>query len=579
MSEKIKKAKELKDFEDLHKLLEKRILDTKIQTFDDFKNLLNNYNTPDLEKAVNILFDAINKKKKIVGIHDSDTDGLGTATLTYRFYSHLIKYNVQIHITDRKQGYGFLPQHLDEFPADLYFTADNGITSIEACKKAKERGVSVIINDHHQPEKINGNFVLPDADAIVDPYKSNDPFEFKDISGTVVYFIMLWKLLEKFGMKDKQEEFYKMSSDLLALTTLSDVMPLNISINRFIVNDFIDNHFHDPFAEYMRTYKRLQNCDPRADDFAFTLIPALNATQRMASPIYGFHFLIQHQPEESEKWMNYLFSLNNERKSKQQELLNFIEKYYKDWIKDKDFILIPGQFKKEYEGVLGIIAGKLAEKYKRPTIVLSLKDGENFSGSGRSVGKINILNIFRDIREKHPDLFTHLGGHKQALGLGFHKDKLNLVFTELQKYMKEHFTIEDYSPTKVADFSVTINQANIWDLDLYNELLKWEPFGHKFPKPTFETECFVSGKRIIGKEKNHMTLTLTDNNKILSVKGLWFFFDVETEKNLKNGTKIKVIWYPDIDSWGGVEKLSFRIQDVQILKTENNNENIANDKE
>jgi len=557
--------KTITTLDELDKLLSTRILDYKIKTYQDFKDLITNCQDSELDKAVDLLFNFIISKKKIVGIHDSDVDGLSTATLAYRFFKNFIPYGIKIEITDRKQGYGFLPLHVENnLDADLFYTADNGITSFDACIKAKELNKKVIINDHHQPEEINGKKELPQADAIVDPFREDCNFDFKEISGTVVFFIMLWKLLIKFNLENRLDDFYKNSIDILALSTLSDVMPLNNSFNRFIVKDFIENHLNEDYiAEYIKTFKRIHNDSPLAADFSFTLIPALNATQRMASPVYGFHFLIQEAPQESEKWFNYLFDLNESRKAKQQELLEYIEKYYKDWIKDKKFIVIPGNFKKEYEGVLGIIAGRLAEKYKRPAIVLNLKD-DTYAGSGRTVGNINILEIFRDIREENEDFFTHLGGHNSALGLGIKKDKLNEFYIKLQQYM-EKFDEKDFISKKKPDFYIDLNQVSILNTDLYYELLKWEPFGHKFPKPIFSTHCFIGNKRIIGKNKNHLVLDLTDEKRLIHLKGLWFFFDPEIEKKLNSGDKINVIWQPDLDSFNGQENLSLRILDIEKI--------------
>jgi len=557
---------EIKDLKELDALLEKRIKDKKIQTYNDFKKLLDEYSDPELEKAVNLLYENIINKKRIIGIHDSDTDGLGTATLSYRFYKNFIPYPIKIVITDRQRGYGFIPEYIDEYPGDLYFTADNGITSFDACKKAKELNKQVIINDHHQPEKEGDNILLPEADAIFDPWIPGNNFEFKEISGTVVYFIMLWKLLDKFNI-NRKDDFFKDSIDLLALTTLSDVMPLNISINRFLVKEFIDNHFNESKFEYINLFRENFNNSPVASDFSFTLVPALNATQRMSSPIYGFHFLIQEDKEKAQNLMNYLFSLNDKRKEIQQQLLEYIEKYYKDWIKNKKFILIPGKFKKEYDGILGIVAGRLAEKYKRPAIVCNIKSDGNFAGSGRSIGDIDILSILREIREENEDIFTHIGGHKQACGIGFKPDKLNELFLKLQEKAEE-IPEEKFRPKKKADFYININQIDIYGTDLYYELLKWEPFGERFPKPVFKTRAYISNYRIIGKNKNHLTLTITDKNNIINLKALWFFFDQDKIKILDEAIKdkkyIHIIWQPELDTYGGQEKLNIRVFDIEL---------------
>jgi len=566
----------LNSLEELDELLRKRIKDEKIKDYESFIDIIDQYSSdPDSEikKGVELFYESILKKEKIKLIHDSDTDGLGTATLSYRFFKEFIPYPVKIEITDRKKGYGFIPEYVED-DVKLYCTADNGITSFDACILAHRKNAKVIITDHHQPEKIDGNYQIPEADAIIDPYKPDCNFEFKDISGTVVYFIFLRELLKR-SLKDLSEDarnerlkqWYQDSIDLMAITTLSDVMPLNISINRFLVNDFINNHFENTKHQYLNSFKIMNNA-PVASDFSFTLVPALNATQRMASPVYGFNYLIQEDYENAKKWMDYIFQLNESRKAIQQELIDYVEKYYKDWIKAEHFILIPGKFKKEYDGVLGIIAGRIAEKYNKPCIVCNIKDNGFYSGSGRSVGDVNILNILRNIREENPDIFTHIGGHKQACGIGFKPESLNDLFLKLQEEASK-LPKEQFKTKIVADFYIGINQVHIWDTDIYYYLMKWEPFGHKFKKPIFKTRCFIKNYRIIGKNKNHLTLNITDNKNIIDIKALWFFHDSSVESkidSIKGSLEdyCEIYWQPELDSFNGSEKLSVRILGIDF---------------
>jgi len=546
------KIKEIENLEELDEFLSKKIKDYKVKNINDFFKYTDNLK--DLNKAVDILYENITKKKRIHFICDSDVDGLGTSVLTYRFFKEFIPYGIKLTITNRKEGYGFILKHVTDY--DLYVTADNGITSIEATRIAKERGAQVIINDHHQPQEI-----LPEADAIVDPWL-DDEFEFKEISGTVVLFIMLRKLLHKFYGNTRDEEWFWASIDMLGLTTISDVMPLDISINRFLVKTFIDNlnNFNKSYHKYLEIFKEFNDA-ARADDFAFTLIPALNVTNRLTSAVEGFSYLINEDDEKCRLWFQYLLNLNDSRKEKQQVLLEYIEKYYKDWIKDKKFIIIPGQFKEEYKGVLGIIAGRLAEKYKRPAIVMNLKD-RVYSGSGRSVGDINILEILKELQEK--GLVKNVGGHRGALGVDIEKDKLNEFYIELMKIMnnEERFPEYKFVDKKKPNFYISINNLSIFDVELYKHLEKWEPFGHRFPKPNFATVMKLRDIRVIGKNKNHAILNFTDKNNLIIIKGLWFFFNEEKFKKLENDKEYVVVWLPDIDNWGGNEKLSLRILDV-----------------
>ena len=562
MDERIKKfwgIPELTELDQLDQFLSKKIKDHKVDDMSTFFEEIDKLKN--LDKAADIIHSNIINKKKIHFVCDSDVDGLGTSVLTYRFFKDFVPYNIKLSITDRKQGYGFIPLHVSDF--DLYVTADNGITAVDATKAAKEKGAQVIINDHHQPQE-----VLPDADVIVDPCVDPD-FYYQEISGTVVLFTMFRKLLQKFYGNSRDEEWFWASIDMLGLTTLSDVMPLNVSINRFLVKSFVNNldDFNKSYHKYLEIFKEFNNA-ARADDFSFTIIPALNATNRLTTAVEGFSYLINEDDDKCRAWYKYITSLNDSRKERQQVLLDYIEKYYKDWIKDKKFIIIPGQFKAEYKGVLGIIAGRLAEKYKRPTLVLNLKDGV-YSGSGRSVGDINILEILKELQSK--GLVKNAGGHKVALGADIEQDKLNEFYVELTKIINDEkrFPESKFVDKKKPNYFISFNNLSIFDLDLYKHLSKWEPFGQKFFKPNFATVAKITSTRAIGKNKNHATLNITDKNKLVNMKALWFFFDEEKfrqiEKDKGQDKEYVIIWLPDIDNWGGQEKLSLRILTILDL--------------
>jgi len=550
--------------EEMEQFISERIIDKKIQTKEDFDKLCHESGQymKDLSGAAKLLKETILNKKKIKFVNDSDVDGLGTNVLTYRFFKDYIQYPVKIVITDRKQGYGFLPLHIqEEDPYDLYITADNGITAVPATKKAKEMGADVIITDHHMPEEVG----LPEANFIVDPMQKDDSFEFKEISGTVVLYIFLRETLKEFypGNQEILDKWYYDSIDMMGLTTISDVMPLNISINRFIVKEFISLIHNETLEyEYLNIFKKENTYTPLATDFSFGLIPALNSTNRMTSAVEGFTFLIQEVRENAEQWYKYLIDLNNARKEKQQTLLSYIEKHYKEWIKGKNFILIPGQFKEEYKGVLGIIAGRLAEKYKKPCVVLNLSNGV-YAGSGRSVGDINILGVFREIQEEHPEWISHVGGHKVALGVGIKQEYINDIFISLQEKISK-FPEEAFVSKKEANFYLDINTLGVLDLELYNDLIKFEPFGQKFEKPVFISETYIKGSRKIGKQKNHMSLTLTDQNGYVKIPAMWFFFN-EDMKELDPKKEYYVLWQPDVNEFPkgtGNIKLSLRIVDI-----------------
>jgi single-stranded DNA-specific DHH superfamily exonuclease len=195
---------------------------------------------------------------------------------------------------------------------------------------------------------------------------------------------------------------------------------------------------------------------------------------------------------------------------------------------------------------------------------MNLKDGI-YSGSGRSVGDINILEILKELQEK--GLVKNVGGHKGALGIDIEKNKLNDFYIELMKIINDEnrFPESKFIDKKKPNFYISFSNLTIFDIDLYKHLEKWEPFGHRFPKPNFATIGKISSLRQIGKNKNHALINITDENNLVFMKGMWFFYDENIFKNLKTDKEYIIIWIPDIDNWGGQEKLSLRILTILDL--------------
>ena len=504
----------------------------------------NPYQMKDMDNAIKLFTEAVANNEKIKFIIDSDMDGLGCYTIWYHFFQYFPYRNIELLITDRKKGYGFIPEYVDE-ESRLYITSDNGITSVEATKKAKEKDAKVIICDHHQPDLEVG---LPPADAIIDPYQPGDEFPYKDISGTFVLWFFIKALIEKYQLNiDPYEEFLPE----IALTTLSDVMPINKHLNRYVVKDFIDRFCSNESChrEYLNTFREYVSDQPTAETFSFNLVPMVNATQRMTTAAHGAMFLIAQEKNSSKQWFEYLQGLNNARKERQQTLLSYIEKYYKDYIK-QPFIVIPGNFQKDYKGVLGIIAGRLAEKHHKPCIVLNYnKEEDAYSGSGRSIGDLDILEVLRD----NP-FVENVGGHRQALGITVKKEKFNDFFTKLQEDIQK-VPEEILKPKKLPLGFIPINKLNI---DFYNELKKFEPFGHQFQKPTFTTRGIIKSARLVGKQKNHLSVVITDKKGLVQFNGMKFF----TTEVPERGKEYMIYFKIDTDSYRGSDKIQLQIQDL-----------------
>ena len=477
-----------------------------------------------MREGVDTFIRHVNAGSKILFIHDSDADGLGTYVLSYIFFQHFLYPNIEVIITDRHQGYGFIPKHMDDRISSLpsvIITADNGITAISACLRAKELGIDVIITDHHQVDSIRGK---PDA-IIIDPHQEGCPFPYKDINGTFVYWYFLKAIAEVSGTKiDMINEF----KPELALTTISDVMPLN-GINRFVVKEGL-KAFDSHHRQWVRTFfKVFAKSKVTAEDLSFNLIPAINVTSRLTNAEESAIFLTQHTPEGSLTWLKYIQSLNDVRKKKQEQLMKDINGLYSGWL-EAPFILIPGEnFEK---GILGPTAGRIAERLKKPTIVLTKNQaGTIYSGSGRSTGSIDLLELVKN----NPHVIQDkTGGHKAACGISFPVEKLNDVWYDLQ--METHKLHEDEYKDVSKEFLGLLELRNI-DYELLDRINDFQPFGQKFQKPMFVCRAHFKKVTKIGKEKNHYSIELEDGLGC-SLRAVWFFFTDE----LKSKTDYNFIY-------------------------------------
>ena len=342
-----------------------------------------------IREGVDRFMKAVNAGEQILFVHDSDADGLGTYMLSVIFFQYFRYANIEIIITDRSNGYGFVNKYIDDrldrLP-HLIITADNGITSIDACLRAKELGIDVIITDHHQVDSKRG---LPHA-IVIDPHQDACTFEYPEINGTFVYWYFLSAVADIANTPiNMRKEFIPE----LCLTTISDVMPLT-GINRFVVKEGL-KVFETHHRQWVRTFWKVFNKEEvTAEDLAFNLIPAINVTSRLTNAEESAMWLTREDPKESLTWLQYIKSLNDVRKAKQEDLMMEINGLYHSWL-DAPFILVPGE--NFVKGILGPTAGRIAEQHKKPTIIMTKnKAGTVYSGSGRTTGGINLLGLVKD---------------------------------------------------------------------------------------------------------------------------------------------------------------------------------------
>ncbi|WP_456471334.1 single-stranded-DNA-specific exonuclease RecJ [Caminibacter sp.] len=479
----------------------RRILSNRIEELSSLNlphfSLLN-----DITKASLRIKKAVEKKEKIVVVGDYDVDGVVSSSIMHLFFKNFYD-NFEIVIPDRfEEGYGLSPKLLERIKADLIITVDNGITSFEAAKICKEKGIDLIITDHHTPVSCDN---LPKAYAIVNPKTSPD-FPFKEICGAEVAWYLCAALKHQMKLNTDLREFL----DMLSIAVIADVMPLT-HMNRTLVNMGLKrlNRALKPFSAAI---KRFFQKELKSEDIAFQVAPRLNAAGRVSHASLAFRFLISQNDEEAFKLWLELDGINNKRKEIEKNILEQIK------IDESDgFLVVEGDF---HEGVVGIIASRLVHRYKKPAIVLS-KTAEGYKGSGRSLGNIDIFEMV----EECSDILEGFGGHKMACGLKlkeknlkFLKEKLN---EKVKKYQKEDFYIEDFVLGELPFKEI--------DYDLYEILKEFEPYGEGNPKPKFTAEAKV--EYVYNLKDNHYKLVLSQEDCFLPA--VIFNFDEDFEEYIK----------------------------------------------
>ena len=497
----------------------------------------------DGELAVSIIKGAINNKETIVIYSDYDTDGSSGASVAVMMLKELGA-NVHYYTNNRfKQGYGMCISGIDEirkiYPdVKLIITIDNGIVAFEAAEYLNKLGVKLVITDHHeQGEK------LPIADAVVNPKRIDSTYPFDGICGAVV----AWKVLrELYKDKNKANKYL----DILAIATVGDVVPL-IDENRIIVKEglkLLNNNSRKSLA-ILKEETETTIIDSYTLGFLYS--PIFNAVSRLNGDINPVIEMLMSEDEEFiRKTARELIEINEKRKRITNLQLELAEELLEKKGVKEVIVLYDESFD---EGVVGLIAGRLKEKYNRPVLILTKSDnGEFIKGSARSIQKFDIKKNL----DKCSDLLLGYGGHTMAGGLSLEMNNLEKLENRLIKLAKELLTEDDY----VKEFYyVDILKEEDITMDLIEELRKLEPYGEGFQKPLFRLHNFnVSRVFTMGSEKEHLKLVGED----LTVLA---WRQVENYKERGNPLRVTALGYPEINIFNNNVNLQFIINEDNFI--------------
>lgn len=526
----------------------------------------------DMDKATDMILDAIEDEKKIVIYGDYDADGVTSTFILYKALKDL-EANVEYYIPDREtEGYGMSSERikiLKDEGADVILTCDNGISAIKEIEFAKSIGLRVVITDHHELpfNECNGEkqYIIPNADAIVNPKQSDCKYPFKLLCGAGIAFKFVQALYSKIGIEE--EKAYKFI-EFAGIGTICDVVDL-IGENRIIAKNSLKmmEKTNNIGLAALIDVLGIKDKTIKSYHVGFMIGPCINATGRLDTATLSVKLLLSKDANEALKLANLLNELNKKRQDMTIKNVEDITEFIKKSDLKKDKVLVV--YKKDvHESIAGIVAGKIREKFNVPTIVIT-KGKEMPKGSGRSIEE---YNLFEELI-KCKNLMCKFGGHPMAAGLSIEEENI----LKLRKKLNENCTLtnKDIIPKIKIDRRIPISQVNPKFIE---EIENLEPFGKGNPTPLFaEKNIEICDIKILGKAKNTLKLSCTMENKS-KIEGICFnmvedFKDMlkkqygnNYEKILINpkGLKLDLIFSPGFNEFNGVKKEQLRIKDFRI---------------
>lgn len=508
----------------------------------------------DMEKAVDILKKKIQQQARIRIIGDYDIDGV---TSTYILLKGLTRIgaDVDTYIPDRvADGYGIHEHLIDRAEADgidTIVTCDNGIAAAAEIQTAKDKGMAVIVTDHHEipyrEENGERKVILPPADAILNPKQYDCPYPNKNLCGAVVAFKYITALYECFDVPQKELEDYY---ELVAIATVGDVMDLQ-GENRILVKEGLrrlKNTKNKGLQELIRA-NALEDARITAYHIGFVLGPCINASGRLDTAARSLALLNAQTKEEAAKLAGDLTALNQSRKALtekgKEEAIQLIETTE---LKNDRVLVV--YLPDCHESLAGIIAGRIREKYHKPAFVLT-KGEKSAKGSGRS---IESYSMYEEL-VKCADLMVQFGGHPMAAGLSIEEENIE----KFRRQLNENCTLteEDLRPKVVIDVPMPVSYIT---KELIEQISLLEPFGKGNTKPIFAQKGLrVLDSSIIGKNKNVVKLKLLDPQGV-TMEGIYFGEAEDFANFIRQKDTISVTYYPEINRFRGRESLQIIIQ-------------------
>ena len=541
--------------------------DIKEYLYGDINELNSPWLLKDMEKAVEIIKIKISQQNKIRIICDYDIDGICSGYILLDSLEKLGA-NVDIVVPHRiEDGYGInkdLIKKAYDDGVDTILTCDNGIAAYEQVEYAKSLGMTIVITDHHEVpfEEKDGTkeYIVPNADAVVNPKQADCEYPFKEICGATVAYKLITAIINSMGREMSSTNYLL---EYVAIATIGDVVELQ-NENRIIVKYGLDllrkskNIGLNALIDACKLNKNIID----SYHIGFVIGPCLNASGRLDTARKAVALLREKNQDKAKDIATELVELNDERKNLTEEGTKKAIEQAENYKEDKVLVIY---LKDCHESIAGIIAGRIREKYNKPCFVLT-KTATEVKGSGRSIEEYDMYKELSRIKE----LFTKFGGHKLAAGLSLPLENVDILREKLNQLTT--LTDDDLCSKVWIDMQLPIPYIT---KEFVNELEKLKPFGKGNEKPCFaEKNLKVKNLKILGKEGNVIKLSLRDENNY-EIPGIIFsrtsefmefvtnkFGNEEVKKALRgmdNNITIMAVFYPNINEYTGNTQLQLVI--------------------
>ena len=470
-----------------------------------------------VDDAVILLQEMITQKKRILIVADFDADGATSCALAIRGLTAMGAEDVIYVVPNRfEHGYGLSPKIVDvalDHDPDLIVTVDNGISSISGVEHAKKNGIKVLITDHHLPGD-----KLPSADVIINPQLKENKFPSKNLAGVGVIFYILLALRAKLKAEnwfdEKNIKYPNLANllDLVALGTISDLVPLDKN-NRTMVAHGLklmrQNKSKVGILAILNQSGR-QLSTLTSGDLSFAIAPRLNAAGRLTDMSLGIECLLTDDKENATEMAKKLNQLNIERRQIQdnmeEQAFTEFEKYLQDTSKKIPHgICIYNQ--NWHQGVVGILAAKIKEKFNRPAIVFAQECQGILKGSARSITELHIKDVFDEIARLYPELILTFGGHAMAAGLTIEESQFDRFSDVFNKVVDRYISSDSLEDQCLTDGELS---GDDFSLPLALAIQNAGPWGQSFPEPIFVGQFKILDKRVVG--ESHLKLKLQSRN-------------------------------------------------------------------